>query len=97
MWDLGNHSQWSVLVCGAYGVGGPWRLIRRCACVLEIGEKHLHILEMIAFVIFNIQVLLVPFSGNFFFSSAGSFASLPLSIGSSKAGTRNDAVLSSRL
>lgn len=55
------------LAYGAYRVGGSWRLIRRCACVLEIGEKHLHILEMMAFVMLNIQILLVSFPGNFLF------------------------------
>lgn len=52
-----------IFVTPASGLLGMWslwggrameRLIRRCACVLEIGEKHLQILEVMAFVIFNI-------------------------------------------
>lgn len=52
-----------IFVTPASGLLGMWslwggrameRLIRRCTCVLEIGEKHLQILEMMAFVIFNI-------------------------------------------
>lgn len=63
-------------------------------CVLEIRGKHLQILEIMAFIILNIQRPCYPFLVITSPFQQSGFASFPLLIGSSKADTRNDTVLS---